>query len=299
MADAAGLLVPTATSLSSLLPTSSPSSAALLVARLVGVAVLVQSAEGFAARGAWGPGGPWCWALLRREHAGRPPAVRALLDVVGGDRGFAVVLALRLSAALVLAAAPSSSGPGRAIAAPLAFATSLWVSLRFRGRENGASDAMVNLVLLALALGPLLPVAGVVADADAAATVVVVFVAAQAVVSYVQSGVAKLGEPAWRRGRALALFAAEPRFGVPRVVRAFVDGAVAGRALAWATLAWQLGAPLAVTSTTACAVFCAVGVVFHLGNFVAFGLNRFVWAWVATWPALLWCSARFGAPSGG
>jgi hypothetical protein len=140
-----------------------------------------------------------------------------------------------------------------------------------------------------------LPVAGVVADADAAAVVVVGFVAAQAVASYVQAGVAKLAEPAWRQGRALAAFAAVPRFGVPRVVRAVVDGAVTGRVLSWATLAWQLGAPLALTSTTACAVFCAVGVVFHLGNFFAFGLNRFVWAWAATWPALFWCSDRLSA----
>ena len=38
--------------------------------------------------------------------------------------------------------------------------------------------------------------------------------------------------------------------------------------------------------------FCAVALVFHLLVFRFFGLNRFVWAWVATFPAILYCAER-------
>jgi hypothetical protein len=35
-------------------------------------------------------------------------------------------------------------------------------------------------------------------------------------------------------------------------------------------------------------VYCAIALVFHLLVFVFFGLNRFVWAWVVSFPALLY-----------
>jgi hypothetical protein len=34
--------------------------------------------------------------------------------------------------------------------------------------------------------------------------------------------------------------------------------------------------------------FCASGALFHFLVFWYFGLNRFFWAWLATFPAVLW-----------
>ncbi|UUZ62889.1 hypothetical protein LP417_24100 [Polaromonas sp. P1-6] len=37
--------------------------------------------------------------------------------------------------------------------------------------------------------------------------------------------------------------------------------------------------------------FCAVAAVFHFLVFWFFGLNRFFWAWISTFPAVLYCAA--------
>jgi pantothenate kinase type III len=38
--------------------------------------------------------------------------------------------------------------------------------------------------------------------------------------------------------------------------------------------------------------FVAVAAAFHLGNVAAFGLNRFLLAWGATWPAIWYMSGQ-------
>jgi hypothetical protein len=37
-----------------------------------------------------------------------------------------------------------------------------------------------------------------------------------------------------------------------------------------------------------------LGLCFHLGAWLVFGLNRFVFVWAAAYPALLWCSQMLG-----
>ena len=270
---------------------TSPSTALPWVARLVAVAVLVASFELVVA---WsrmvGDDGLLPWALVRRDHERLAPAVRALLDLLLGARGFVVVVVARVFAAVALLVSPERAGVAAVVAAVVALFTSVVVSVRFRGRENGASDALTNLVLLALAVAAVARALGV--DVDGGA---VVFVAAQALLSYVAAGIAKLRSPSWRRGRALAAFVAAARFGAPawakRTLERRVIGAVVGAVVGFVVVAWELASPLALTSTTACFAFCAAGLVFHLANFAVFGLNRFVFAWLATYPALLACAA--------
>jgi hypothetical protein len=37
---------------------------------------------------------------------------------------------------------------------------------------------------------------------------------------------------------------------------------------------------------------CAVAALFHFLVFWFFGLNRFFWAWVASFPAIIWCAGQ-------
>ena len=262
---------------------SSPTTALLAVARLIGFAVLVASLElVWSWRCTVGVDGLLPWAIVRREHEYLPPLARRALDAVLGARGFVVVVAARLLAAFALVVEAERA---RA-AAVVVFVTSLLVSIRFRGRENGASDALMNLVALALAVAAVARCVG--ADVDRA---VVVFVAAQALLSYVAAGLAKLRAPAWRSGTALAAFVAVERFGVPAAVRRALGQGGLGAVAGYGVIAWQLTSPLSLSSKTTCVAFCAVGVVFHVGNFVVFGLNRFVFAWLSTYPALICCAA--------
>lgn len=265
---------------------AAPASALALVARLAGLAVLVATIELVVGHRELARDGLWAWALLRREHAARPALVRIALDAMLGDVGFTVVLGVRVVAGFCLVALPGVPWP------PLiALACALIVAVRLRGRDNGASDAIVNLVLLALAV-PRAAIELVVADADVA---VVAFVAAQALLSYFAAGVAKLREPAWRAGSALHAFASEPRFGAAATPRAWLARPRLGSALTHAVLAWELAAPLALASPAASVAFCVVGLAFHVGNHVVFGLNRFVFAWLSTYPAVVCCAVLIAA----
>jgi hypothetical protein len=266
---------------------SSPSTALLLVARLVGVAVFVASLELLRGRRrTLGVDGVLPWGIVRREHARLPRPARAALDAVLGDRGFFFVVVARLLAALALLVEPDRTRG----AIVVVFVTSLLVSIRFRGRENGASDAMTNLVTLALAVAAVAPTVVAVDRVDVD-RVAVVFIAAQALLSYVAAGLAKMRSPSWRRGSALGAFVAVERFGAPVSVRRVLGLRVVGRLAGYGVIAWQLASPLALTSTTACVAFCVLGLGFHVVNFAVFGLNRFVFAWCATYPAIVCCAA--------
>lgn len=191
-------------------------------------------------------------------------------------RGHAWITAVAV--ALLLASAATLPWTTSPVPAWLGAASHIALTMRFRGSYNGGSDAMLWVVLLSLALARTAP-DGELARAGLA------YVAAQLVLSYVVAGIAKLGDARWRDGTALAIIARFPRYGAPAWLSRVIAGPV-GRVLAWALLAFELGFPLALLHRDACVVLIGVGVGFHLGNAIAFGLNRFLWTWIAAYPAL-------------
>ncbi len=64
------------------------------------------------------------------------------------------------------------------------------------------------------------------------------------------------------------------------------------RGAAWSMLAFELGAPLALVDRRLAIAIMIWGAGFHLVNAVVFGLNRFLWTWLAAYPALLYWAGR-------
>jgi len=62
------------------------------------------------------------------------------------------------------------------------------------------------------------------------------------------------------------------------------------QACAWGFTVWEGCFPLALLDPRLAAAFCAVAALFHFLVFWYFGLNRFFWAWLATFPAVLYCA---------
>ena len=56
----------------------------------------------------------------------------------------------------------------------------------------------------------------------------------------------------------------------------------------WAIMLIEVAFPLALAHVMALKIALGVALAFHIGNACLFGLNRFVWAWVAAYPSLLW-----------
>lgn len=236
--------------------------------RLAALATAVCALELIIVREAFSERGVYAWSVLRAEYGvlARP------LGVVFGARGTLLLLVLQLAAAIAL---PLTTHPAPAW---VAFAATFAIAIRWRGTYNGGSDAMLLVVLLAISLARTFP-----AHANAA----LAYAAVQLVLSYFIAGIAKLGDPAWRTGRAMPLIVTLPHYRVPARAAAILASPGAGRFAAYAMLVFECTFPVALLHPTVCLVYLGVGAGFHLVNALAFGLDRFLWVWIAAYPALI------------
>ena len=223
------------------------------------------------------------WPLLRREVPAHPAWVRAVLDVLLTPRNYRVLIALRL----VLALGLMSGGLGLAGAAML-FAIALVLLLRWRGAFNGGSDFMTLVGLTGLLIAHLV---GAFMGLDEGWRAAFWYITLQSLTSYFMSGWVKLLHPSWRTGRALPQFLDTGIYG-PLAPHSLYRNPVLARAISWAFTVWEGLFPLALLDVRLAALFCAVASMFHFLVFRFFGLNRFFWAWMTTYPAILWCAGR-------
>lgn len=248
-------------------------------ARLSAASVALQTLELLAIRQSFSERGVWRFSSLSPELAALPPPLRWLALRCLSYRSFLALLAVQLAAsAWLLARGPSAA------ALLVLLLTTLLGCVRFRGSFNGGSDAMTLLVLLGLSAAALFP------GRPRAALGGLGYIALQTALSYFVAGVIKLKERDWRRGRALAAFFALPRYGVPAAARALAARPALGRAAAWSVLLFECTFPLALLGPQLCGPLLAVALAFHVINSALFGLNRFLWAWAAAYPAVYYVS---------
>ena len=229
---------------------------------MIGIATLIFALEDFSLRDVLGPSDPRAWAAQRREID--PRLVRRVLDVLYSQRGLTLTLAARAAASLGLIA---SLHAGDAVV--LIAGQWLW-SVRWRGTFNGGSDAMTLIVLIGTLIGSIDPSwqrAGM------------IYVAVHLVTAFVVAGLAKLRNPEWRTGRAPRIFASDAGL-------AKISTGVA-RCAGWLVIGFECSFPAAVLHPTAAGLYTAAGMSFHLINAYVFGLNRFLLAWAAAYPALI------------
>ena len=235
--------------------------ALLLTQRILGVGLLIQSVE----------------LILTRRIYGNDGALAGWGDVSG-------LLALRSGLALWLMIAPGGvSAVVNVVLLATLLVSSAWLTLRSRGPVCGGSDSMffqVQLGLFVAALGfvtPLLTKLGL------------GWIAAQSVLSYFLAGLGKIQNAGWRNGVALQhLFASNGPYVLWHGVRRLATSQPICVLLGWSVVLFELAFPvLLVLPVAGKLAFIMAALTFHLANAVVLGLNRFVWAWAATYPALL------------
>jgi uncharacterized membrane protein len=242
--------------------------AELWMARVAGLATTIAALELIVVHRAFGETGVYRWSTLRREV---PAALRAPAGLVFSTTGTWLVVLGQLASGLALPWTTCAVAPW------IGFATTLLIAMRFRGSYNGGSDSMLLVVLLGLAVAR---------TDERLAAAGLGYAAVQLVLSYAISGWAKLRDPQWRTGRALDVLVRLPHYGVPPRLVAILTSRAA-RPSSFAMLAFECGFPIALVDVRVCVVMLAIAAVFHLTNAVVFGLNRFLWAWLAAFPALL------------
>ena len=192
----------------------------------------------------------------------------------GWGRMYSAILFLQIAFSMALALRPFGCF---AIAL---LVTQFAVAARWRGLFNGGSDRMVFLLTLALACG----------RGDRSREILLVYVAVQATLSYLGPGIKKLFSKEWRSGLALNAFFCSNLYEVPALYSQ--SSMEFKRAISWSVILFECLSPLSWYSPFTCSGYLVMGCLFHLANFRVLGLNRFFFAWIATYPALYFCSGR-------
>ena len=225
------------------------------------------------------------WPTQSQELPATPAWLRPLLDRLLAPQAYLGLLWLRLALGALLMAG-LLRGPGGLAGAVLLFLIALVLLFRWRGAFNGGSDFMTLVGLTGLLIAHAVAAAG---DTTLGWRAGLWYVALQSITSYFVSGWVKLLRPEWRNGRALPVFLDSGIYGPIPQTSIYRSPAIA-RSVAWGFTVWEGLFPLALLDLRLALFFCASGAMFHFLVFWYFGLNRFFWAWLVTFPAILYCA---------
>jgi hypothetical protein len=256
-----------------------PSLALGLTERIAAVGSALASAELLARPRALGEDGLLSWQVARLRSAtlavGRPARI---LDRIFASPGVQVLALTRLLAAVLVMATPTGSAVSAAGLALCAAMTAL-LMLRTPYGNDGA-DQMLLLVLVSCALARLI-------GSHAAIEYALWFIGLQCLLSYLTSGVAKLAGRSWRDGTGLLGVLNTKTYGGRRLAAVLAGRRGLAVALSWTVILTEaLFVLVLVVPDQGIALMLAGGVAFHVGTAVVMGLNAFVWAFGATYPAI-------------
>ena len=252
---------------------------------LCGVSLIIQTIEFLALREPLSARGVWTYAIGRDDLAHASRLTQRFFAFLSRDHLWLAHLCLRL-----LAAAALVIHGGSAPVVGFLFLGSVVVLIRWRGAFNGGSDFMTIVVLSGLFIASM---GAWVGHQELGLRAGLIYIAIHSASSYFISGGVKLLNADWRSGRALPLFLDGGVYGPLSPTSLYWKKPVA-MLCSWAFITWECLAPLAFLDVVFALVYCAIVGVFHLLVFWYFGLNRFVFAWLSTFPAIIYVAGQLG-----
>jgi hypothetical protein len=221
--------------------------------------------------------GPLKWSLLRQELFKVPKIILNILDLAFSSSNFRGFLVLRLFFAVSLF---FIGGFGVSL---VLWSTSILLALRFRGAFNGGSDFMSLVVLMGLVI------VHIKGDSNFAVAGVF-YIAIQSGISYFRAGVVKVTKLSWLNGSALSGFLGNTIFEENLFLSWIAKKQLLLGICSIGFIGVECLTPLVFLNKTFCLLFLAAGALFHLVNFWLFGINRFFWIWISTYPAIFFAS---------
>jgi hypothetical protein len=257
-----------------------------LTERIASLVVLLSTFELFVTRAELRPGGALDWRYLSRRTSAswfdRVLRARRIQPLIGYPGVLGLASVGLVGAALMALEPRNPVGP--------LFCLVIHVILAKRhALAADGSDDMLAVLLGASILRTL--------SADPAVqTAVAVFVAAQAALSYVTSGLSKSQSRLWWSGDGLLGTLTTETYGHPLLARFLVAHPIVTRLLGPFTIAWESLFPLAILAgPIPTAVALVIAGSFHIACAVVMGLAAFLWAFGAAFPAILFTSQWLAA----
>ncbi|MEO9650443.1 MAG: HTTM domain-containing protein [Roseobacter sp.] len=164
-------------------------------------------------------------------------------------------------------------------------AHSLLILYRYEGPYNGGSDRMGLLILYCLCLSQWLPNSLMSQAAFG-------YLGMQVTLSYFISGQVKIVNPEWRSGQALGDVFGFSAYPVSETLRSLARKPRLLWVASWIVMLFEVFFPLSFLNSAFLIAVLTLAAAFHVANACLFGLNRFVWFWIASYPSILWLQGR-------
>lgn len=249
---------------------------------LLAISLLVQSTEFLRMQHIMRHGSVWDWQVQQTELAHAAVWLQKIFRFLYRERVHHLHLIVRVALAASLFYGVSLPG------SILLFASTLVLLIRWRGAFNGGSDFMTVVVLSGILIAQ---VAAFLVGPVLAWKAGLWYITIHTMSSYFLSGSVKLLSSDWRNGRALPYFLDGAVYGPLHANSIFRKKPVA-ILCSWTFILWECSFPLVLAGPAWAFAWCGGAVLFHFLVFWHFGLNRFFWAWLASFPAIIYCSAQ-------
>ena len=146
------------------------------------------------------------------------------------------------------------------------------------------ADQMVFVVLVAATLGTI-------CRSQRSA---VFFLAGEVTLAYLVAGLYKVSSPYWKRGRALLLITQTRLFGHEKVAAILQAHPVFATATQFILVFWESSFVVSlIAPPKILTMFLIAGIVFHISCAWIMGLNTFPWAFVASYPSIVYVNREF------
>lgn len=249
------------------------------------VGSLIATVEYFRVLPAFGPSGLYSWPVIHFEQLRRLGigAYHTQTAFFGSKSLVSALLWIRLLALAALPLLPFQT-PAFAVAAfALCLASMIFTWRRFLGDDG--SDQMMTIIFVTVALS-----AGL-GRGSVALSLGLWFLSFQACLSYASAGIAKALSPEWRDGSAIFKVFNTEAYGLRPVAAIIHRRPVLGMVASWTVITVECVFPLVlIAPLPLMVVLLGMGLLFHVLCAAIMGLNSFLWAFAATYPALIFAN---------
>ncbi len=245
----------------------------LLLAILLGI----QFAEFFFLKSTFSENGMWGWNSISDNYSFFPIFIQKIIKKLIIYPNVMALLAFRQTLIILTLTHPY---PGLYL---LVLISNLLILSRWKGVFNGGSDYISFIVMTGLYIGSLTAKT----EWESAG---LFYIAVHSCFSYFKAGLVKVVIPGWRNGSILPLLFKTSLYKNPWGMFSFLNKPIILFLIAWVVLIFELTFPLAMVSPPILILYLFFGCIFHLSIIYFVGLNRFFWAWIATYPSLIYFS---------
>lgn len=247
--------------------------------------MLIGCMEDLAANGNYKKSGLFCWEVFSTQYSETNlPFVRSILRPLFGRNGVIALRSMELIGILVILT-PKLHTETYLPALLTVLAVKLLLFYRCGYGADG-SDQMENMVLIGLIATTLLA-------KSQTPTLGLWFITAESTLAYFVSGVSKLFSQEWRSGSAAFQVFNTYTYGVGPVAALLRQSSAIGGLICWGTIIYECVFPVCLVSPASITwTILGFGIFFHVANAFIMGLNKFFWAFVSTYPAILYCQGH-------